>query len=128
MMPSCDHTGVPHFHSSTTPGSASLISWRILRRVSPRQSPSSVIRFEMSTAADWPWLFMGYRTAWRTRRSVAASHRTSSRRDQRCGEDRWLAATERRVRQAVRRSEEHTSELQSHLNTVCLLLLEKKNT
>src|SRR5260370_8851775 len=27
-----------------------------------------------------------------------------------------------------RRSEEHTSELQSHLNLVCRLLLEKKNT
>src|SRR5438477_1932963 len=29
---------------------------------------------------------------------------------------------------AVRRSEEHTSELQSHVNLVCRLLLEKKNT
>src|SRR5260370_24689120 len=28
---------------------------------------------------------------------------------------------------AIRRSEEHTSELQSHLNIVCRLLLEKKN-
>src|SRR5260370_21729090 len=28
----------------------------------------------------------------------------------------------------LRRSEEHTSELQSHLNLVCRLLLEKKNT
>src|SRR5260370_10339906 len=28
---------------------------------------------------------------------------------------------------AVHRSEEHTSELQSHLNLVCRLLLEKKN-
>src|SRR5260370_22672462 len=28
---------------------------------------------------------------------------------------------------AARRSEEHTSELQSHLNLVCRLLLEKKN-
>src|SRR5207237_9784651 len=27
----------------------------------------------------------------------------------------------------IRRSEEHTSELQSHLNLVCRLLLEKKN-
>src|SRR5260370_19020437 len=31
------------------------------------------------------------------------------------------------VRQ-LQRSEEHTSELQSHLNLVCRLLLEKKNT
>src|SRR5690242_20761435 len=29
---------------------------------------------------------------------------------------------------AVPRSEEHTSELQSHVNLVCRLLLEKKNT
>src|SRR5260370_4888994 len=29
---------------------------------------------------------------------------------------------------AARRSEEHTSELQSHLNLVCRLLLEKKKT
>src|SRR5438477_2636732 len=29
---------------------------------------------------------------------------------------------------ALRRSEEHTSELQSHVNLVCRLLLEKKNT
>src|SRR5258705_4323563 len=62
MMPSCDHTGVPglvgltHFHSSTTPGSAFLMSVRILLRVSPRQSPSSANLFEMSSDADWPWL------------------------------------------------------------------------
>src|SRR5260370_21838373 len=31
------------------------------------------------------------------------------------------------ARTADRRSEEHTSELQSHLNLVCRLLLEKKN-
>src|SRR5690242_9750559 len=36
----------------------------------------------------------------------------------------WLC---RRDRQAVSRSEEHTSELQSHVNLVCRLLLEKKN-
>src|SRR3984893_17699552 len=57
MMPSCDQIGVPiHFHSSTTSGSASLMSLRILLRVSPRQSPSSAILFEMSSEADWPWL------------------------------------------------------------------------
>src|SRR5206468_967831 len=57
MMPWCDQTGVPiHFHSSTTSGSASLMSLRILLRVSPRQSPSSAILFEMSSDADWPWL------------------------------------------------------------------------
>src|SRR5436190_23302645 len=57
MMPSCDQTGVPiHFHSSTAFGSASLMSLRILVRVSPRQSPSSPILFEMSSDAGWPWL------------------------------------------------------------------------
>src|SRR5436190_21216522 len=62
MMPSCDHTGVPgdeaftHFTSSTTSGSASLMSLRIRLRVFPRQSPSSAIRFEMSSDADWSWL------------------------------------------------------------------------
>src|SRR6266516_8053234 len=61
-MPSCDQTGVPglvglaHFHSSTTSGSASLMSLRILLRVSPRQPPSSAILFEISSDADWPWL------------------------------------------------------------------------
>src|SRR3982074_3456175 len=57
MMPSYDQIGVPiHFHSSTTSGSASLMSLRILLRVFPRQSPSSAILFEMSSDADWPWL------------------------------------------------------------------------
>src|SRR5438477_8096684 len=32
------------------------------------------------------------------------------------------------ARDRDRRSEEHTSELQSHVNLVCRLLLEKKNT
>src|SRR5450432_1253425 len=55
-MPSRSQIGVPiHFHSSTTSGSASLMSLRILPRVSPRQSPSSAILFEMSSDADWLW-------------------------------------------------------------------------
>src|SRR5260370_5061324 len=33
-----------------------------------------------------------------------------------------------RQKSSITRSEEHTSELQSHLNLVCRLLLEKKNT
>src|SRR5579863_7498407 len=57
MMPSCDQIGVPiHFHSSTTSGSASLMSLRILLKVPPRQSPSSAILFEMSSDAGWPVL------------------------------------------------------------------------
>src|SRR5438874_9409199 len=57
MIPSCDHTGVPlHFHSSTTSGSASLMSLRILLKVSPRQSPSSAILSSIRSDADWPSL------------------------------------------------------------------------
>src|SRR5438093_1360552 len=62
MIPSCDHVGVPgfggftHFNSSTTSGSAFLMSVRILLRVSPRQSPSSAILFEMTSDGDGPWL------------------------------------------------------------------------
>src|SRR5690242_21298409 len=44
-------------------------------------------------------------------------------------EDRATAAVEvvvDRLRVDARRSEEHTSELQSHVNLVCRLLLEKK--
>src|SRR3979409_2123164 len=57
-MPSCDQTGVPlHFHSSTTSGSACLMSLRILPRVFPRQSPSSAILFEMrSDAFMYLWM------------------------------------------------------------------------
>src|SRR5882757_7775186 len=44
MMPACDHTGTPlHFHSSTTSGSACLMSIRTRASVSPRQSLSSLI-------------------------------------------------------------------------------------
>src|SRR5260221_2223748 len=39
-----------------------------------------------------------------------------------------LADAELRGRRACVRSEEHTSELQSHSDLVCRLLLEKKNT
>src|SRR5260370_17239381 len=38
-----------------------------------------------------------------------------------------LANCRHSLRSECRRSEEHTSELQSHLNLVCRLLLEKKN-
>src|SRR5689334_21807610 len=55
MIPSCDQTGVPiHFHSSTTSGSASLISLRILLKVPPRQSPSSAILLSISSEAGGP--------------------------------------------------------------------------
>src|SRR6266480_8117305 len=43
-------------------------------------------------------------------------------------EPRRGVAAQPRVAQLVPRSEEHTSELQSHVNLVCRLLLEKKKT
>src|SRR6266571_2215545 len=39
----------------------------------------------------------------------------------------WRPHIDGAARHAARRSEEHTSELQSHVNLVCRLLLEKKN-
>src|SRR5579872_2301013 len=58
MPPSRDQTGVPglvrfaHFHSSTMPGSASLMVLRTLLSTLPRQSPSSLILSSMSFEAD----------------------------------------------------------------------------
>src|SRR5262245_10557538 len=49
MMPSCDQTGTPglvsltHFHSSTTSGSAALITARMRESISPFQPPTSLI-------------------------------------------------------------------------------------
>src|SRR5260370_41456896 len=40
----------------------------------------------------------------------------------------WIFAVEAQCVRVQSRSEEHTSELQSHLNLVCRLLLEKKKT
>src|SRR5260370_28824119 len=63
-----------------------------------------------------------YTTLFRSRRRAAPSTQTSA-----LGQDltrrRWIQYRKR----AMTRSEEHTSELQSHLNLVCRLLLEKKN-
>src|SRR5215469_7326776 len=56
MIPACDHTGTPrHFHTSTTSGSASLISARTRASVLPRQSPNSSIRASISREGDSPW-------------------------------------------------------------------------
>src|SRR4051812_3464383 len=55
IPPSWYQVGVPiHFHSSTTSGSASLMSARILASVAPRQSPSSAIRSSMSSEGALP--------------------------------------------------------------------------
>src|SRR6266516_4828677 len=53
MIPACDHTGVPlHFHSSTTSGSACLMTVRSRESVSPRQSPSSLILASINSDGD----------------------------------------------------------------------------
>src|SRR3569623_1955082 len=61
MNPSRDHTGAPniefdgflHITSSTTSGSASLMSSRILLKVAPRQSPRSAMLLSISADAVW---------------------------------------------------------------------------
>src|SRR5690349_3590628 len=53
MIPSCSLTGVPiHFHSSTTPGTASLMRARIWPSILPRQSPSSLMRASIRCDGD----------------------------------------------------------------------------
>src|ERR1700741_34670 len=55
MMPACSHTGTPlHFHASTTSGSASLMRLRTRASVSPRQSPSSLIRASIRRDGESP--------------------------------------------------------------------------
>src|SRR5246127_4771934 len=57
ISPSCDHTGTPlHFHSSTTSGSACLMSARTRASVLPRQSSSSLILASISREGDSPWV------------------------------------------------------------------------
>src|SRR5258708_8592956 len=53
--------------------------------------------------------------------------RADEREGRRGGAARGLAAAHRRISGLHRRSEEHTSELQSPDHLVCRLLLEKKN-
>src|SRR5579872_1191809 len=61
-MPACDHTGTPriafdgflHFTSSTTSGSACLMRARTRASVSPRQSPSSLMRVSISLEGEVP--------------------------------------------------------------------------
>src|SRR3954454_4762367 len=60
MIPACSHTGTPsiefdgfrHFTSSTTSGSACLISVRTRLSISPRQSPSFLILASISRDGD----------------------------------------------------------------------------
>src|SRR6266436_4382491 len=55
IIPACDHTGTPlHFHSSTTSGSARLMSARTRESVLPLQSSSSLILASISRDGDSP--------------------------------------------------------------------------
>src|SRR3712207_7931960 len=67
---------------------------------------------------------------WRCRRSAGCSSRRPTRpraADPRRASARSARATPRAPGRRARRSEEHTSELQSRQSLVCRLLLEKKN-
>src|SRR5260370_11736045 len=75
-----------------------------------------------STLFPYTTLFRSTATIWRrTRwsRWIGSERRPSSAR---------LSALLQNADHDILRSEEHTSELQSHLNLVCRLLLEKKKT
>src|SRR5260370_15712573 len=60
-------------------------------------------------------------------RSTLFPYTTLFRSQSRHGKMQMMSAGNRRYIFQQGRSEEHTSELQSHLNLVCRLLLEKKN-
>src|SRR5207237_8765067 len=83
-----------------------------------------------------------YTTLFRSRPSIRASRGSAAATPEKsyhracagCGyraaparHDRFLSESAARILVSETRSEEHTSELQSHLNLVCRLLLEKKN-
>src|SRR5437660_1069056 len=63
MIPPWDHTGTFHFHSSTTPESASRMSARSRASISPRQSGYSAILESIIVEGVPPWgitlFFMG---------------------------------------------------------------------
>src|SRR6059058_1859008 len=52
INPPCDQTGVAHFHSSITSGSAALIRARRRASISPRQSPSASIFASISSDGE----------------------------------------------------------------------------
>src|SRR5690242_21166981 len=75
-----------------------------------------------STLFPYTTLFRSYARTGASCTCRRSASRTSSSR--RCSTTRWKSFA--RATGATARSEEHTSELQSHVNLVCRLLLEKK--
>src|SRR5438093_3050832 len=73
------------------------------------------------------YVFPRYLHSFPTRRSSDLVVAERRRRTRRLARSRALTRARQRARVGARRSEEHTSELQSLTNLVCRLLLEKKN-
>src|SRR5260370_15475305 len=83
-----------------------------------RRPPRSTL-FPYTTLFRSPWLV-------EIRTSRSPSWSKSAKAAPRATMGRLIAAPNCAVNRPIVRSEEHTSELQSHLNLVCRLLLEKK--
>src|SRR2546429_4799586 len=96
----------------------------------------------VATSATWPGVAAGHQLDWSRESSrrgldlLPATPQSAARRANALTPDSTLPRSRSRVRlklnliralPAGRRSEEHTSELQSRLHLVCRLLLEKKN-
>src|SRR5690348_17865781 len=80
-----------------------------------------------STLFPYTTLFRSHRTAGESRSRAAASSTRSASTATTSGSSRQVHTLRgRRTASASRRSEEHTSELQSPVHLVCRLLLEKK--
>src|SRR5690242_21310465 len=87
-----------------------------------RRPPRSTL-FPYTTLFRSLFKISGYENGEEKARSPHATHEATVKRRPR-GTDQGKAI--RRGRRLTVRSEEHTSELQSHVNLVCRLLLEKK--
>src|SRR5260370_19125332 len=85
-------------------------------KAQPRGEPWAwVPKFSSYLCSDcWSWVQSSCTHCWDTWRGLKSSSK------------RRAAASNLSSQQNSTRSEEHTSELQSHLNLVCRLLLEKK--
>src|SRR5260221_13874183 len=88
-----------------------------------RLRASTFLFFFFNDTATTEIYTLSYTTLFRSRRFAPALIQV---RHEPAGQSRRESTCQRRIRAPVRRSEEHTSELQSHSDLVCRLLLEKK--